>query len=129
MRILASKPPIWTYINDARTGFLRISKIYNWLLNHYVTHFSFIQAPNEPFNLEMALSIAKNHEHETILYTEQAETISVPVTSIPNSAETFDGYQVIVMPSHEPILDTKSILDSKVMTKFPSAPSEVSTYV
>ena len=97
--------------------------------NNYVTHFSFIQAPNEPFNLEMALSIAKNHEHETILYTEQAETISVPVTSIPNSAETFDGYQVIVMPSHEPILDTKSILDSKVMAKFPSAPSEVSTYV
>ena len=77
----------------------------------------------------MAVSIAKNHEHETILYTEQAETISVPVTSIPNSAETFDGYQVIVMPSHEPILDTKSILDSKVMAKFPSAPSEVSTYV
>ena len=70
----------------------------------------------------MALSIAKNHEHETILYTEQAETISVPVTSISNSTDTFDGYQVIVMPSHEPILDTKSILHSKPIVKFPSTP-------
>jgi len=81
-----------------------------------------LQAPNEPFNLEMALSIAKNHEHETILYTEQAETISVPVTSMPNSAEGFDGYQVIVMPSHEPILDPKPLV------KYPSAPNEGSLH-
>ena len=70
----------------------------------------------------MALSIAKNHEHETILYTEQAETITVPVTSIPNSAEAFDGYQVIVMPSasHQPIFETKPVV------KFPSTLNEVS---
>ena len=84
-----------------------------------------VQAPNEPFNLEMALSIAKNHEHETILYTEQAETITVPVTSIPNSAETFDGYQVIVMPSagHQPIFETKPVV------KFPSSMNEVSSNI
>ena len=93
--------------------------MYTWCIVH-ITSIIILQAPNEPFNLEMALSIAKNHEHETILYTEQAETISVPVTSMPNSAEGFDGYQVIVMPSHEPILDPKPLV------KYPSAPNEVS---
>lgn len=65
----------------------------------------------------MAISIAKNHEHETILYTEQeGTTIAVPVTS-----GAFDGYQVIVMPSHEPIIEEKTEI-----VKFPSNLNEAS---
>ena len=46
-------------------------------------------------NLQMALNLAKENEHETVLYTEH-----VPVTSVGGSG-TFDSYQVIVMPSQD----------------------------
>ena len=51
-------------------------------------------------NLQMALNLAKENEHETVLYTEH-----VPVTSgsgnYTSGSGTFDSYQVIVMPSQD----------------------------
>ena len=90
----------------------------------------YFQAPNEPFNLEMAISLAKNHEHETILYSEQSETITVPVTSMPSGATSFDGYQVIVMPSHDSLASVK-VEDVKYSSnaKYPSNMNEVISLV
>lgn len=77
----------------------------------------------------MAISLAKNHEHETILYSpEQSETITVPVTSIPSGAAAFDGYQVIVMPSHDDPLHSASVKVEDVKfgsIKYPSNMNEV----
>ena len=77
-----------------------------------------LQAPNEPFSLEVAVSLAKNNDQEAVLYTDQ-DTITVPVTAISN-ATTFDGYQVIVMPSDSRIND--------VTPKYPSGPGNVTIF-
>lgn len=85
-------------------------------------------------NLQMALNLAKENEHETVLYTEH-----VPVTSVGGapSGNILDSYQVIVMPSQDlppgsalegSVESSKHILSTTAedfnQAKFPTDPNE-----
>ena len=87
-----------------------------------------LKAPEQPFNIDVALALAKNHEHETVLYTEHGGTITVPVTS-----GEFQGYQVIVMQdtaisNQANTTTTAPPADEPKAPKFPTGPNEVHTF-
>ena len=73
-----------------------------------------LQAHDEPYSLEMAVSMAKSNEHETIMYSADDQAISVTETSVATAGQ-FEGYQVIVMQNQDPVvLDTLTGKSTKI---------------